>query len=56
MANERIFVLSGDERGALRMLVNNEIQRLLRQDPRNETMIAQFRKISEELRVGRPLS
>lgn len=56
MANEKIFVFSGDERGALRMLVNMEIQRLMKQEPRNETMIEQFRAISEQLRVGRPLS
>ncbi len=56
MSETKLFALTGDERGALKMLINTELQRLLNQKPRNETMIAMFGNILVELKNGRPLS
>lgn len=56
MSEIKLFALTGDERGALKMLINSEIGRLLKQNPRNETMIAVFQNILDELKKGRPLS
>jgi hypothetical protein len=57
MSDIKLFALTGDERGALKMLINTEIGRLRRQTPpQNETMIVMFQNILFELKNGRPLS
>ncbi len=56
MSDIRLYALTGDERGALKMLINVEIGRLRKQSPQNETMINVFQNILDQLKNGRPLS
>lgn len=52
----RLFAFTSEERGALKMLINTEMQRLMGKTPRNETMINVFQNVLNELKKGRPLS
>ncbi|QIG75037.1 hypothetical protein EVC14_039 [Rhizobium phage RHph_I3_18] len=54
--NARLYALTREECGSLKMLLDGEISRLRKQTPQNETMIALFSNVLVELRNGRPLS